>query len=195
MEYSDSRPECVLFKGSAAMTSLEYFQTPESLLPTELAYGTLHVRDAPSSSHQRAVAAFFLALSTHVRSKHLGEVWLSPLDVVLDEAKALIVQPDLFYVSSERKQIVQGRVYGPPDLVVEVLSPKPRVGDFEQRLAWFATYGVKECWAYHQTADCLDIISCSDGSIRGRALLRSNEPIVSRCLPDFRLTLQQVLND
>lgn len=175
------------------MTSSEYFQSPESLLPTELAYGTLYVRDAPSSSHQRAVAAFFVALRSHVRSRRLGEVWLAPLDVVLDEARALIVQPDLFYVSREREKIVKGRVYGPPDLVVEVLSPKPRVGDFEQRLGWLASYGVSECWAYHQPANCLEIISCADRRIQRRTLVKASEPIASACLPEFSMTLQEIL--
>jgi Uma2 family endonuclease len=193
MEYSNRRVEAVVFKRISQMTSLEYFQSPESLLPTELSYGTLHVRDAPSSSHQRAVAAFFWALRSHVRSKRLGEVWLAPLDVVLDEARALIVQPDLFYVSCEREKIVQGRVYGPPDLVVEVLSPKPRVGDFEQRLVWFAGYGVKECWAFHQTAGCLEVITCVKHGIRRRTLVRADEPIDSTCLPDFNITLQEIL--
>jgi Uma2 family endonuclease len=194
VEYSNSRVDSVVFKRISDMTSLEYFQSPESLLPTELSYGTLHVRDAPSSTHQRAVAAFFWALRSHVRARRLGEVWLAPLDVVLDEARALIVQPDLFYVSCGREKIVQGRVYGPPDLVVEVLSPTPRVGDFERRLVWFADYGVNECWAYHQLADCLEIISFVDRSIRSRTLVESNASIVSACLPEFSLTLREILD-
>jgi Uma2 family endonuclease len=134
VDYSDFRQNCVLVRKRPAMTSLEYFNTPESLLPTELAFGTLQVRDSPSSSHQGAVGSFFVALREHVRTRSLGDVWVAPLDVVLDEAKALIVQPDLFYVSQDRADIVQRRVYGAPDLVVEVLSPRPRVGDFDQRL-------------------------------------------------------------
>lgn len=193
MDYSDFRQDCVLVRKRLAMTSLEYFNTPESLLPTELAFGTLQVRDSPSALHQGAVGSFFVALREHVRAHSLGDVWVAPLDVVLDETKALIVQPDLFYVSQDRAEIVQRRVYGAPDLVVEVLSPRPRVGDFEKRLEWFARYGVEECWAYHQTAQHLEIIRCAEARVESRVTLGLDDPVTSECLPDFSLTLRQIL--
>jgi Uma2 family endonuclease len=175
------------------MTSLEYFNTPESLLPTELAFGTLLVHDSPSSSHQGAVGAFFIALRQHVRARELGEVWVAPLDVVLDEARALIVQPDLLYVSQARAKIVRKRIYGAPDIVIEVLSPKPRVGDLARRLEWFAAYGVEECWVYHQTEERLEILTLGEGGVEARRTFGQDDPIVSACLPDFSLTLREVL--
>jgi Uma2 family endonuclease len=175
------------------MTSLEYFNTPESLLPTELAFGTLLVRDSPSSAHQGAVGSFFVALREHVRARALGDVWVAPLDVVLDEARALIVQPDLLYVSQDRADIVRKRVYGAPDLVVEILSPQPRVGDLDRRLEWFASYGVQECWTYDQAARRLEILTFDDGHVARRTAVTLDDPIVSGCLPDLSLTLREVL--
>jgi len=175
------------------MTSVEYFETPESLLPTELAFGTLCVHDAPSSSHQSAVGSFYVALREHVRAHDLGTVWVAPLDVVLDEARALIVQPDLLYVSQSRADIVQTRLHGAPDLVVEVLSPRPRVGDFDRRLGWFAAYGVQECWAYHQTAQRLEVIAFAAGRVDRRAMHGLDDRVASVCLPEFPLALRQIL--
>jgi Uma2 family endonuclease len=175
------------------MTSLEYFNTPESVLPTELAFGELVVRDSPSSSHQAAVGSFFVVLREHVRARRLGDVWVAPLDVILDEARALIVQPDLFYVSQDRADIVKKRIHGAPDLVVEVLSPRPRVGDFNQRLQWFAAYGVEECWAYHQPEQQLEIITFADARVDRRLIFEADASIASRCLPGFSLTLRQIL--
>ena len=175
------------------MTSLEYFNTPESLLPTELAFGTLLVRDSPSSAHQGAVGSFFVALREHVRTRALGDVWVAPLDVVLDEARALIVQPDLLYVSHDRADIVRKRVYGAPNLVVEVLSPQPRVGDLDRRLEWFAAYGVEECWAYDQSAQRLTIIAFAEGRVTSQTAVELDDAIVSECLPEFCLTLREVL--
>ena len=176
------------------MTSVEYFGTPESVLPAELAYGTLLVRDAPSVAHQTAVASFFVALREHVWSRQLGSVWVAPLDVVLDEARALVVQPDLLFVSRDRAAMVRQRIYGAPDLVVEVLSPHPRVGDLNRRLEWFAAYGVGECWVYHQPEQRLEIITfdTSDRSIH-RQVVGLDDAVASGCLPDFTLTVRQIL--
>ena len=77
----------------------QYFRTPETLRPAELVYGALRVAEAPSVRHQQAVGAFYLALSHHVRGRRLGRVLLAPVDVVLDYERALIVQPDLLFVS------------------------------------------------------------------------------------------------
>ncbi len=176
------------------MTSIEYFNTPESLLPAELAFGALQVRDAPSSSHQTAVGSFFVALREHVRTRALGDVWVAPLDVVLDEARALIVQPDLLYVSHARSEIVGRRIHGAPDLVVEVLSPHPRVGDLDRRIDWFAEYGVEECWVYHQQAQRLEIVTFAGQRVDRRLTVGLDDSIPSTCLPDFELTLRQILD-
>jgi hypothetical protein len=53
-----------------------------------------------------------LALHPFVEERALGEVWLSPLDVILDEARALVVQPDLFFISTARSKILRDRVRG-----------------------------------------------------------------------------------
>jgi hypothetical protein len=74
MEYSDLRDMCVFVRKEAGMTSLEYFSTPESVLPTELTFGELVVRDSPSSSHQAVVGSFFVVRREHVRARAWGRV-------------------------------------------------------------------------------------------------------------------------
>jgi Uma2 family endonuclease len=104
------------------LTTQEYFKTPESTLPQELAYGVWRVADAPTPRHQSAVFAFGLALNRFVRSRGLGRIYLAPVDVVLDPVRHLVVQPDVLFVERTRLAIVQERIWGAPDLVLEVLK-------------------------------------------------------------------------
>ena len=171
----------------------EYFRTPESVAPTELAFGNLRVADAPTPNHQSVVAQLFLALRAHVVERRLGRVWLSPLDVVLDEDAALIVQPDLTFISNARQWIVQDRVRGAPDLVVEVLSPNPRIGRSDEHLRWFAEYGVRECWLVYQDQRRIGLVSFDEGQIKERYLIGAREPVASSVLPDFSMSLQEIL--
>jgi Uma2 family endonuclease len=177
------------------MTVEEYFRTPETLMPAELAFGVFRVADAPTPRHQSMVANLFRALDAHVRARRLGRVWLSPLDVVLDEAHALIVQPDLLFISNDRAWIVGDRVRGAPDLVIEVLSPNPRIGHTEERLAWFATYGVRECWLVHQERNDITVLSLSQGAVVESRTMAVRDPIASRVLPDFSASLGEIIVD
>jgi Uma2 family endonuclease len=176
------------------MTVAEYFtHTPYSLKPMELIYGALRVADSPMPRHQSAVLQLVLALDTHVRSRQLGRVWVSPLDVVLNVRRALIVQPDLFFVSNDRISIVTDRVRGAPDLVVEVLSPKPRIGETAERVQWFGEYGVRECWLVHQDQRTVPVIGYHERREAARTIFQRRAPIASEVLPEFTTSLDEML--
>jgi Uma2 family endonuclease len=175
------------------LTTQEYFKTPESTLPQELAYGVWRVADAPTPRHQSAVFAFGLALNRFVRSRGLGRIYLAPVDVVLDPVRHLVVQPDVLFVERTRLAIVQERIWGAPDLVLEVLSPRPRVGSLDERLEWFAQYGVRECWLLHQDERTLEVLQLSDGRDDRRRSFRDHEPVRSAVLPGWDATLSSVM--
>ena len=171
----------------------EYFRTPETVRPAELRFGVLYVRESPSPRHQSAVAGLFRSLDAYVRARDIGDVWLAPLDVVLDEERALIVQPDLMFISRSREWIVQDRVRGAPDLVVEVLSPNPRIGKTEERIEWFAEYGVRECWLVHLDRRDITVVTCAHRRVAGRRVFSRRESIVSAVLPDFTEGFDHIL--
>ncbi|RPI51002.1 MAG: Uma2 family endonuclease [Acidobacteria bacterium] len=175
------------------MTTEEYLRTPERLSPAELIHGVLRVADAPLPHHQRAVRDLCFALVEHAESRHLGEVWISPLDVILDAERALIVQPDLLFISNERSHILTDRVCGAPDLVVEVLSPNPRIGGLRERIAWFAEYGVRECWLVYQPERKVEVLDFVETNVIARASFDERTPIRSQVLPDFDRTLASML--
>jgi len=177
------------------MTVDDYFtKTPETVKPMELVYGRLRAADAPTPHHQSAVAQLFLALHAHVSERRLGRMWVAPLDVVLDEVHALIVQPDLFFVSDERSFIVRDRVRGAPDLVIEVLSPYPRIGHTDERVQWFMRHGVRECWLVHQDQRSVKVIRFAEGRLAGHRAFERHERIESSVLPQFGLSLDDILD-
>lgn len=169
------------------LTTSEYLQTAESLRVQELMFGTLRVADSPSPRHQNLLLELAILMRVHVRQSRLGTVWIAPLDVILDPARALVVQPDLFYISNYRQHIVSDRIWGAPDLVVEVLSPHPRIGQVEDRLRLFGQYGVKECWLLHQLTSEIEVLQLGNYAPTSRRTFRSLERIESTVLPDFGL--------
>ena len=167
------------------ITTDEYLAGEETPLPQELVWGV--VRDAPSPHprHQRAVFRLAELLAAHVRANDLGEVFISALDVVLDQGRALVVQPDIFFIAKDRLHLVTDRVRGAPDLVVEILSPRPRIGELEERLGWFATYGVRECWLVHQLSAAVEVLRFAEGVTVEHRRFEAGQRIESTVLPGF----------
>lgn len=170
------------------MTTAEYLATPESVLPRELAFGVLRVADSPVVPHQRVVRDLTIALTAFTRAHRLGEVLPAPMDVILDRDAGLVVQPDILFVSAERAEIVSDRVHGAPDLVVEVLSPYPRIGRVHEKIEWFARYGVRECWLVELPLRQIAVLSFAGNRIAGRTVSVGTEPVESGVLDGLRYT-------
>jgi len=178
------------------MTTDEYLRTPETLLPQELAYGFVReAAAAPTPGHQWMVGEIFSTLRAHLELDRSGRVWMAPIDVVLDRERHLVLQPDVVYVAQDRLHIVTDRVWGAPDLVVEVLSPFPRMGRLEERLDWFAQYGVRECWLVHQLEREIEVLDLSGGTVPERVPLAPRTRIPSKVLPRLETSLEAMLGD
>ena len=177
------------------LTTDEYLRTPETLQPTEVIYGALRVADSPAPQHQQAVGAFYLALALHVRERRLGTVLLSPLDIIFDYDRALILQPDLVFISHARRTIVKHKVIGSPDMVLEVLSPHPRIGKLQERVDWFAQYGVREIWLLHQLNERFEILRVEGGRVAKRDSFDYLTRIRSDLLPDFTMTVGDIVRE
>ena len=164
------------------ITTDHYFRRPESNRPAELVYGFVREPPAPSYGHQKVVGRLFQLLSAHVLERRLGDVVLSPMDVVLDKDAGLIVQPDLMFISNERASIIQNHVWGAPDLVVEVASPNTEYRDRTIKLSWYRKYGVRECWFVYERERRIGVVDC-DGS--GEASFAGTQTIRSQVLAEF----------
>src|SRR5205809_7600431 len=82
------------------LTYRDYCELPDDGRRYEIHDGELSVTPAPNPRHQRLVGALYRALFGHVRSRGLGEVLLSPIDVILSDIA--IVQPDVVYLERAR---------------------------------------------------------------------------------------------
>jgi len=170
------------------LTTSEYLQTAESLRVQELIYGKLRVEDSPTFRHQNLLLELAVLLRVFVGQHKLGVVCIAPQDVILDAARALILQPDLMFISKARHEIITDHIWGAPDLVVEVMSPHPRIGKLNDRIHYFKQYGVRECWLIHQLAREIEVINLKAHGPGARRMFRGFEGIESTVLPDFRIS-------
>jgi Uma2 family endonuclease len=175
------------------MTVADYFRTPETMKPQELVYGILREPDAPGYGHQAAVTHMGAVLDRFVRRAKLGAVCVWPVDVVFDRRRALVLQPDVVFVSKARLGIIDDRVWGAPDLLVEVLSPRTARRDRTRKLEWYRKYGVRECWLVDPRAHEVVVIALDRGDERPARIYRGSQRLYSRVLPGFRPSARRLL--
>src|SRR5437899_2329842 len=123
----------------------DIWDAPDDGKRYEVIDGALYRSTAPDLDHQRPCGALIALIWPFVRRHNLGEIFTSPVGVILDEENG--IQPDLVYVSKARAGILTRRgIRGTPDLVVEVLSPSTEAQDRGIKMRRFAAAGVPHYW-------------------------------------------------
>ena len=95
----------------------------------ELIDGVFYDMEAPSTYHQIIGMELGFLLKSFIKEKGGSCIpFASPVDVQLDCDDKTMVQPDIVVIC-DRSKFQSGRIYGAPDLIVEVLSPSTRKKD------------------------------------------------------------------
>lgn len=133
-------------RSDVRLTYDDFLLFPEDGKRHELIDGVHYVTAAPTVGHQELLGRLYLAIGNFlVGRRHLGRVFLSPLDVVLSYYD--VVEPDLLFIAGDQQDILtEANVQGPPALVVEILSPSTRRRDEGIKRKLFEEKGIREYW-------------------------------------------------
>jgi Uma2 family endonuclease len=126
-------------------TFADHQSIPEDHRRHEIIDGELFVSPTPRFNHQQ-VAGNLLVILRRLSSQHdLGAV-VGPITVRLHDE--LVLEPDLVFIRKDRMHIAdpEGAVHGPPDLVVEILSPSTQKYDERVKRKHYLDHGVQEVW-------------------------------------------------
>lgn len=152
----------------------------------ELIEGELYVSTAPELIHQRTIGKIFRAFTIYLDDHPLGEILYGP-GVILSDYDGVI--PDLVYLSNERRdEIATGtRIYGAPNLVIEVLSPgmQNMERDRKVKLKLYDKYGVDEYWIVDTRARAIEVYRREGGKLVFFTTYLNDEVVTTPLLPDF----------
>ena len=182
-------------QSDARLTYNDFLRFPEDGKRHELIDGVHYVTAAPTLGHQELLGRLHLAIGNFlVGRRHLGRVFLSPLDVVLSDYD--VVEPDLLFVAGDQQDILtEANVQGPPALVVEILSPSTRRRDGGIKRKLFEAKGIREYWIVDPKGLRLTVFRRRDDG----QFLRSMElsagtalQLETPLLPDFALSIDDL---
>ncbi|HVW22251.1 MAG TPA: Uma2 family endonuclease [Opitutaceae bacterium] len=173
------------------LTAADYRRTPEGPPWFELVGGALLAEPSPTSWHQHASGELFLELGLWCRRTGAGRVFAAPLDVYLSEHDVL--QPDLLFIARERLTILrEDGVHGPPDLVVEVLSPSNAVFVRTRKRAAYAYGRVPEFWLVDPKIAAVHVYDFERHPTIPVRFVGLGEALASPRLPGFGMAVKEL---
>lgn len=168
----------------------DYMKTPDDVR-YELIEGELLMTPSPLTRHQRAVGAIYFKIREYLMNKNVGEVFLCPYDVVLDNEN--VFEPDVIFVSEERSSIItEANIKGAPDLVIEVLSPSTAQRDLIKKKRIYAEYGVKEYWIADPVEKALELYILNETHFDLKKSYGQDDVVESVILQGLRIPLKEV---
>ena len=166
----------------------------------ELIDGIVSLMAGTSYEHGDVVRNTLWHLEYGVRNNHCNcKVYCAPIDVCLpengetaDDKIYTVVQPDIFVIC-DRSKLYNGRCYGAPDMIVEILSPSNRKKDLHCKYAIYERAGVREYWiASHKSKTVTVYILQDNGEYDDGTEYICGEKIPVHVLDDFSIDVDEI---
>lgn len=175
------------------LLSYDEYAAIDDGLRYQVVEGELIEMPSPTFRHQVLVGAIYVALHAYAKQAKAGTVLMAPFDVVLrSERPAVVLQPDVLFMSTERKRLHlnKANLAGPPDLVVEVLSPSTAKLDTVRKSKLYAQYGVDECWFVTSDFDRVEVWArTTEGTYGFPQIFAAGQTLTTPLLPGFELAI------
>ena len=157
----------------------------------EVIDGNLLMAPAPDTWHQDYSRKLFRIIDRFATAQKLGEVFYSPIDVILDAENT--VQPDLVFVAAANLNFIQRRgIFGVPDLLVELVSPSTVRRDRYDKRDLYARFGVKEYWIGDPANKALEILALKQGRSELHRCAEENGQLTSLVLAGLEFDLRDI---
>jgi Uma2 family endonuclease len=189
---SRSHPDEQEWPPQGQWTYEDYRRLPEDGWRYEVIEGELYMAPAPLPIHQKCGGNLFAELREFGIKHDAGEVYYSPIDVILD-GLATPVQPDILFVVKERLAIVKhDRIEGAPDILVEVLSPSNWFVDRRMKFEIYAKAGVREYWIVDPKARTIELFALLESRYELRGKFGVGEIVRSEVLHGFEVKVEDI---
>lgn len=121
----------------------DYHELPEDGNQYEIISGYLDLKPSPTTTHQRISQQILRTLIYSCENEYI--IMHAPVDVILSDNETR--QPDIMMIHPNREKIIEeNAIVGPPDLVIEILSPNSAKRDRIMKKESYAHFGVPEYW-------------------------------------------------
>lgn len=136
----------------------------------------------PKGPHQGVAGQIYRYLCQQILDQRLGLVFPAPFDVVLSEQN--VFQPDVIVLLKEHlTRYQEAKIVGPPDLLVEVISPSSKLYDRAFKRIIYEQAGVPEYWLVDEKKQTVELFTLEGSAYRSLGEFTGEQRLPSRIVP------------
>ncbi len=178
-------------KKTVPFTYDDYASLPQDRFIHQIIDGEHFMNPSPVPYHQDISRNLQRILVDFVDRNSLGKIYDAPVDVVLSDTN--VVVPDLIFISQARTSIILEKyIGGPPDLVVEILSPNTRKIDSDLKLKLYARFRIPEYWIVDPKQKIVRLYRFAKEAYQEEKLFHENQVLTSPTFPGLYIPLAEV---
>lgn len=128
------------------MTAEELLSYRNEPYRQELVAGILREMEPPGGEHGEITMQVGILLGVHVKAHELGKVYAAETGFLLASDPDTVRAPDAAFIGRERAEVIgrpKGYIPGPPDLAIEVSSPRDRTAAVAEKSAEWLRAGAR----------------------------------------------------
>ncbi len=157
---------------------------------------------APLRIHQEIAANLYLEIGNQL-SDNPCKAYFAPFDIrlpnnpneILDEQVYTVVQPDISIICDLTKLDKKGCI-GPPDLIIEIISPATAKHDIENKYRLYEKHGVKEYWIVYPESKSVNVFLLnSSGKYQMVGMFADDSEVKVNIFNNVTIDLKEVFKD
>ncbi len=160
---------------------------------TEIINGEEIMGPSPFRGHQRIVGKLQDIIRQHIKLKNLGEIYLSPLDVIFEEGVNRL-QPDILFVGKEHSDIEQDWIRGVPDMVCEIVSQGTYEKDTEIKRAIYERYRVPEYWIVLPEFKAIRVLTIENDRYKKHSYAELEGIVTSKVIEGLQVNVKDIFD-
>jgi Uma2 family endonuclease len=152
---------------------------------------------APNTSHQSILGEMYIFFHGYFE-EHQCQVFLAPFDVLLpdfacepEEKVRNVVQPDIVVICDKSK-LTEKNCFGPPDLLLEIVSPSTSKKDLNEKFRLYEKHGIREYWIVDGYSRHVQVYTRINNRYREPAIFFVGDKASSKIFPGLGIELGSI---
>ena len=151
----------------------------------------------PTEDHQDVAFNIAAPLKEYGQRTGRGKMVIAPQDVLISRSPLRTRQPDVLFISTERRALNRPSKdpapWNPaPELVVAILSPSDTPSVLRDKITDYIAVNVLELWAVRQGAQTVEVLRLLPTGAQRMAIYGLGETIQAVAFPDLTVSVDSI---